>query len=332
MSRHLQEHHYPGGGFRNPWPVDGERGLDAFLRWRFERLKHGPRRKPGRNAFPRARARIAYPTARPNELRMTWVGHSTFLIQIGGLNVLTDPHWSLRSSPFPWLGPARLVAPGIPFEALPPIHVVVISHDHYDHLDRRTVRRLADSHPAAQWLAPLGHARYLESLGVENAFDLDWWQSAELNKGALSIEALPVQHWTRRVGSQFNQRLWCSWSIQSGEHHVYFAGDSGYCPAFEEIAARSTPIDVAALPIGAYEPRWFMKPAHMNPEEALRAYRDLGAQHFVAMHWGTFMLTDEPALEPPKRIKTAWRAQKLPPEHLHVLAFGETLHLEACRP
>ena len=228
-----------------------------------------------------------------------------------------------------WLGPARLNAPAVAFEALPPIDAVLLSHDHYDHLDSMTVRRLAVKHPAACWFAPLGHAAYLRSLGVRTVDDLDWWEKAELNvdSSKLTFEALPVQHWTRRIGSAVNQRLWCSWSIRSSAHHVYFAGDSGYCPAFAEIAQRSSPIDVALLPIGAYEPRWFMAPAHMNPEDSVRAFLDLRAQHFVAMHWGTFILTDEPALEPVERIQSAWSASSLPPDRLHVLAFGETLQL-----
>ena len=249
-------------------------------------------------------------------------------MQIGGVNVLTDPHWSLRASPVQWLGPARLNAPAVAFEALPPIHAVLLSHDHYDHLDAVTVRRIAAKFPDARWFAPLGHAQYLRSLGVQRADDLDWWQTAELGgTSPLTVEALPVQHWTRRIGSPVNQRLWCSFSIRSATHNVYFAGDSGYCPAFAEIAERSAPIDVALLPIGAYEPRWFMAQAHMNPEDSVRAFLDLRARHFVSMHWGTFILTDEPALQPIERIQSAWSANELPPERLHVLAFGETLQL-----
>jgi N-acyl-phosphatidylethanolamine-hydrolysing phospholipase D len=322
----LSEHHNPGGGFRNPWPSgNGVRSFRQFLRWRLQRWRKPLPPLPAASAFTSAQPNIAYPTAGAAELRVTWVGHSTFLIQIGGYNLLTDPHWSLRSSPVQWLGPARVTPPAVSFDALPPIHAILLSHDHYDHLDSSTIRRIAGAHPAARWFAPIGHAAYLRALGAQHAADLDWWQTAELGN-ALILEALPVQHWTRRIGSGINQRLWCSWSIRSGSHHVY-AGDSGYCPAFAEIAARSAPIDVALLPIGAYEPRWFMEPAHMNPEDSVRAFLDLRARHFVAMHWGTFILTDEPALEPAERIRAAWRERSLAADRLHVLAFGETLQL-----
>ncbi|MEX2282798.1 MAG: MBL fold metallo-hydrolase [Gemmatimonadota bacterium] len=265
---------------------------------------------------------------------MTWVGHSTFLIQLAGINLLTDPVWSLRASPFQWLGPARMTAPGIAFEELPRIDAVLLTHDHYDHLDSPTVRRLAHTHPKAPWYAPLGHVGILQGLGVQTVVELDWWQRAALlDADGFELVCLPVQHWTRRFGSPAFRRLWCSWAIKTAGCSIYFAGDSGYCPAFREIGERAGPFDVAILPIGAYEPRWFMQPAHMNPEEALQSYTDLRAREFIAMHWGTFRLTDEDPLEPPTRIRSAWQQAQLPAERLHVPAFGETIVFDdACRP
>ena len=265
------------------------------------------------------------PSAGPDEVRVTWIGHSSFLLQIGGRNLLTDPVWSRRASPISWLGPSRMTEPGVKFEQLPPIHGVLISHDHYDHLDAPTVRRIARAQPHAQWIAPLGHTGLLRSMGVQSITELDWWQdSAAIG---VQVTATPVQHWTRRVGSAPGARLWCSYAISAPTHRIYFGGDSGYCPAFAEIGKWFESFDVAILPIGAYEPRWFMKHAHMNPEEAVRAFRELNARHFVSMHWGSFRLTDEDPLEPPVRTREAWQAQQLPESDLHILAVGETLRV-----
>jgi N-acyl-phosphatidylethanolamine-hydrolysing phospholipase D len=324
-----RSHHHPKGGFRNPWPGEGgaDRGLADLLRWRWQRIREPVARAPAGDAFPRAEPQISYPAAPAAEIRITWIGHASFLLQIGGCNVLTDPHFSERASPAQWFGPRRLTAPGLVFEQLPPIHAVILSHDHYDHLDSPTLRRIARTFPRATWLAPLGHEALVRSLGARDITEFDWWQAGRLEGATLEVQALPVQHWTRRIGSPPSARLWCSWSLQSENRRIYFAGDSGYCPAFAEIGRQAGPFDAALLPIGAYEPRWFMQPAHMNPEEAVAAYGELRAEHFVAMHWGTFRLTDEHPLEPPERVRAAWAAAGLPPGRLHVLAIGETLVL-----
>ncbi|MGH7466966.1 MAG: MBL fold metallo-hydrolase [Longimicrobiales bacterium] len=297
-----------------------------MLRWQWQRMRNPPPPSPEGAAFPRAQPDIAWPTAPPEELRITWVGQATFLIQIGGLNLLTDPVFSERASPVSWWGPLRFSAPGIQLAELPPIHAVLLSHDHYDHLDDRSVRALAAAHPEAHWVAPLGHADFLRRRAARHIHEHDWWQTRNFPMAPrpLSITALPVQHWTRRVDSPANARLWCSWRITGQWHSVYFAGDSGYCPAFREIGEQLGPCDVALLPIGAYEPRWFMRVAHMNPEEALQAFQELQARHFVAMHWGTFRLTDEDPLEPPLRLRGAWSQAGLPDERLHIPALGET--------
>lgn len=323
-------HHREGGGFRNPWlmaPV--ERGFRDFLRWQRERRTRPPRSLPGRLELPVATPQFALPRARTGELRATWVGHSTFLLQIGRWNVLTDPVWSDRVSPLPWLGPRRLVRPGIPFDGLPPIDVIVISHDHYDHLDAPTVRALTGRFPDARWVAPLGHANWLARRGARTIDELDWWTSVRLEAEGASLEitALPAQHWTRRNPFVESRRLWAGFGLDGGPgRRVFFAGDSGYGEAFREIGRRAGPFDVVLLPIGAYEPRWFMSGAHMDPAEAVQAYIDLGSTgSFVAMHWGTFILTDEPVLEPPRLAREAWAASGLPPANLSILRHGETL-------
>jgi N-acyl-phosphatidylethanolamine-hydrolysing phospholipase D len=326
-----REHHDARGGFRNPWPtaVGEDRRAFDFFRWQWQRRKAARHIRPGANEFPRGAPNIAYPSAPPYETRITWVGHSTFLIQSGGINLLTDPVWSLRASPVSWIGPTRLTPPGVGFEDLPPIHVVLISHDHYDHLDVPTVSRLARSFAQAQWYAPLGHAPLLRKHGVRHIEEMDWWdeRSIVVDNAAVQLTALPVQHWTRRIGSGYRARLWCSFALRASAGNIFFTGDSGYCPAFKEIGDRLGPFDVALLPIGAYEPRWFMRMAHMNPEEALQSYLDVRADHFVAMHWATFWLTDEHPLEPAQRIRAAWKEARLAEEKLHVLGVGETLML-----
>ena len=296
-----------------------------MLRWQLDRLRQPRRVVPPAEQIPFGTPRVPAHSA-PDELRITWVGQSTFLLQIGGLNILTDPVWSLRASPIQWIGPARLRPPGIAFEELPEIDVVLVSHDHYDHLDAPTVKRLAKRFPDAHWVAPLGHGGFLHKCGARQIVEADWWDQHVV--AGVTFTATPAQHWTRRIGSKHFARLWCSFALRSSAHNIYFAGDSGYCPAFQDIGRREGPFDVAIIPIGAYEPRWFMKQAHMNPEEAVQVHADLKARHFIGMHWGTFILTDEYALEPPQRTRARWQELRLPVEHLHLLGIGETFVLE----
>jgi N-acyl-phosphatidylethanolamine-hydrolysing phospholipase D len=324
------KHHNPNGGFRNIWPTaNGASRFGDLLRWQWQRMRTTLPPSPASEDVPRREPDLSGPSTPSDELRITWIGQSTFLIQIDGQNLLTDPVWSERASPFKWLGPARFSPPGLRFEALPPIHAVLLSHDHYDHLDTATIRRLVRAHPAAAWLTPLGYEDLLRKQGVRVVTELDWWQSSFSRTAPLQFTALPAQHWTNRFGSRPYARLWCSWSIAGKSARIYFAGDSGYCPAFGEIRERTGAFDVALLPIGAYEPRWFMRQAHMNPEEAVRAYQDLGAQHFCAMHWATFRLTDEDPLEPPIRVRAEWVRLKLAADRLHIPAIGETIRLSA---
>ena len=273
------------------------------------------------------------PRAPGDSLTLTWVGHATFLIQLAGLNLLTDPHFSPRASPVQWAGPRRMSGLPMDIDDLPPIDAVVISHDHYDHLDRGSVRRLARHSPAAQWITPLGYHGWLRSQGVESVAQADWWDT--LSFGRLRATCLPVQHWTRR-GFKGNQRLWAGWSLStqaseaSSSRSIFFCGDSGYFSGFEEIGARLGPFDASLLPIGAYDPRWFMRTSHMNPEEAVQAYHDLGGSGlFAGMHWGTFRLTDEDPLEPPLRTRAAWQTADLPTKQLWIPLHGETVSIIA---
>jgi N-acyl-phosphatidylethanolamine-hydrolysing phospholipase D len=343
-------HHLPDGRFRNPWPVAAEdeklrRSLPRML-WERHTSTLPPDPEPGR--IPLATPRIARPRVDGGELRVTWIGHATVLVQLPGLNLLTDPIWSDRSSPVAFAGPRRLVPPALALDALPPIDAVLLSHDHYDHLDRPTVSALHERcGDALTWMTPLGYRRWFAGLGVRNVVERDWWESAALPGGVFEAVATPARHWTRRRPLGTNRRLWCGWVVRpragsaperGGPHapgegtRVWFAGDSAYCPAFREIGERLGPFDVSLVPIGAYEPRWFMQAVHMNPEEAVRAHREAGGRGaFVGIHWGTWRLTFEDPLEPPVRARAAWDAEGLPPEGLHLLRHGETLALATAR-
>ena len=324
-------HHAPGGGFRIPWPGEspGERGAGAVLRWQWDRLRKTLPPDPEPWRLPRATPAVVYPRAPAEELRITWIGHASFLVQVGGANLLLDPHFGPRASPFSRFGPKRLVPPGLDVDELPPIDAVLLSHDHYDHLDRGSVRALHTRYGAVvRWIAPLGHAAWLRSAGIPDALDLDWWDEAtvEAPAGAVRVTCAPAQHWTRRSVGGTNERLWGSFAVRSeAGGSLYFGGDSGYFGGYGEIGRRLGPFDAVLMPVGAYEPRWFMGPAHMNPEEAVRAHGDLGGHGiFVPMHWGTFRLTDEDPLEPPERVRQAWKEAGHDAAGLRVLRHGET--------
>jgi len=326
----MNEHHAPGGGFRNPWPGSEPKGFGGVLRWASARAVRRLRRGRVADGVPLAvgPSAVVHPRQSDGSLRATWVGHSTVLLQLGAMNVLTDPVWSERASPVSWAGPRRLVPPAIKLAALPPLDVVIISHDHYDHLDAPTVRALAAAHPQARWVAPLGVGGLLTSLGVAQVVELDWWQST--NAADTVVTAVPAQHFSGRSLGNRDGTLWAGFAISAGGWRVLFAGDTGYHPEFAEIGRRLGPFDIALLPVGAYEPRWFMRPVHMDPEEAVAAAIDIGAGAgspppvLLATHWGTFSLTDEPMDEPPRRTLDAWAARQLPLDRCWILREERT--------
>jgi N-acyl-phosphatidylethanolamine-hydrolysing phospholipase D len=322
-------HHRPGGGFRNPWVEATAPSFGNVFRWLLVHRTTRPLPKdPDRSVFRRAQPAFAVPRAPRDRITVTWVGHSSALVQLGGLNILTDPMWSARASPLPFLGPRRWVPPGIAFADLPPIDLVLQSHNHYDHLDGRTIRRLARAHPEATWLVPSGLAPFVRDRGVGHVTELDWWEEAAV--GGVRVACTPAQHFSGRKFRDRGDTLWCGWALVApapAGRRVFFAGDTGYHPEFKSIGARYGPFDLALLPIGAYEPRWFMRYLHMNPEEAVTACRALGARAMVPIHWGTFKLTDEAMDEPPLRARAAWRAAGLPMEAYRQLLHGETCAL-----
>lgn len=253
---------------------------------------------------------------------VTWIGHATLLVQLEGVNVLTDPNWSERTSPVAFAGPRRLVPPGMRFEDLPPIHAVVISHDHYDHLDAGTVERLAREH-RPRFFVPLGMKAWLADRGATDVVELDWWQSADLR--GVRFTCTPAQHSSGRALHDQNLRLWGSWVIAGGDRKLWFAGDTGYSPALREIGRRLGPFDMAAVPIGGYTAWDGRHPNHVNPEEAVQLFEEQGARLLVPIHFGTFELNREPFAEPPERLLRAALARGLE-ERMAVLSVGQSIH------
>jgi N-acyl-phosphatidylethanolamine-hydrolysing phospholipase D len=250
---------------------------------------------------------------------VTWIGHATFLVRMDGITFLTDPIFSERASPVPFAGPRRLVPPGVPLDALPRVDFVTLSHDHYDHTDVASLRALAAR--GARFVVPLGLAPLVQAAGG-TAIELDWWQTAEV--AGIRVHCVPAQHFCGRSLVDADRCLWAGFVVEGPTRRFYHAGDTGYFAGFAEIGARLGPIDLAAVPIGAYDPPEIMRFVHMDPEEAVQTALDVRAARVVAMHWGTFDLTDEPLDEPPRRFHAAARAAGMSPEHAFTLAVGET--------
>jgi L-ascorbate metabolism protein UlaG (beta-lactamase superfamily) len=319
--------------YRNPWPGSIEHGPAAVVRWLFEGRKSAQGSERPAPRFPIATASFERPRAEPGTLTATWIGHATTLLQVGPLNVLTDPMWSERASPLQFLGPRRRTAPGVALEELPPIDLVLISHDHYDHLDRRTVGRLLRHSPDVRWAAPVGVGRYLKKFGATAIGEHGWWDRETASDLGVSVACTPARHFSGRTPWRRNNTLWCGWILRAHGHSVFFAGDTARHPEFGEIARRFGPFDLSLMPIGAYQPQWMMKPVHMNPEEAVESYGDVAAVHrergwappaMLPIHWGTFKLSDEPLDEPPRRLTTAWTAAGHDSQSLWLLQHGET--------
>lgn len=270
--------------------------------------------------FPRVTNDGATLRANASEPTVTWVGHATLLVQLDGVNLLTDPQWSPRASPFRFAGPRRVTPPGLRFEDLPPIHLVLISHDHYDHLDVDTVRHLHAAH-RPRFLVPLGLKAWFADLGIADVEELDWWQSRP--QRGLTVTALPAQHFSGRTLWDRNRRLWSGWAVAGRDRRFFFAGDTAYYDVFKEIGARLGPFDLAAVPIGAYLPPTIMKAAHTTPEEAVQVLEDVRGRALIPIHWGTFDLADEPLDEPPRRLQAEAQRRGLGPERVWVLKHGE---------
>ncbi|BAN46558.1 MBL fold metallo-hydrolase [Metapseudomonas resinovorans] len=276
------------------------KSMSAFLRWQFSREKQATWiDQPGPEVPPEVPARVD-----GDELRVTYINHATLLIQHRGLNMLTDPVWSQRASPFSFVGPKRHHPPGLSLAQLPPIHLIMVSHNHYDHLDLESLRALVERFPLATVVSGLGNGPLIRETGFKNVIELDWWQALPLD-GGLTLHAVPAQHWSARTRSDTNETLWMGFVIESPDGPILFPGDTGLGPEFRQIHERFGPLRFAALPIGAYAPRWFMRDYHMNPDDAVQAHRQLGSRSSLAIHFGTFNLTDEGQFAPPRDLRKA---------------------------
>jgi L-ascorbate metabolism protein UlaG (beta-lactamase superfamily) len=255
---------------------------------------------------------------------VTFVGHSTFLIQTPAGNILTDPMYSERAGPWNLLGPRRVRPPAVTLDDLPPVSIVLLSHGHYDHLDLQTLRALARRFDPLV-IAPLGHDAIVRSAGVRNVETLDWWDGSK--RAPLAVTMTPAHHFTARTPFDRNRALWGGFVVGAGNRRIYFAGDTAYVPFFSDIRERLGPIDLALLPIGAYEPRWFMRSVHMNPAEAVQAHLDLEAAQSIGMHFGTFQLTTEGIDDPVNALAGTLRERNVPASRFRAIGFGESVRV-----
>jgi N-acyl-phosphatidylethanolamine-hydrolysing phospholipase D len=253
---------------------------------------------------------------------VTWIGHATALVRQDGVRYLTDPAWSERAGPGGRVGARRFVPPALALRELPPLDFVLISHNHYDHLDLPALAELHRLQPQLRFFVPLGNAELLRGEGIDGVSELDWGERAQV--GDVEVRCLPSQHWSARGLFDENAALWSSWAVLGKQRRVYFSGDTGAFSGFAEIGRRLGPFDLALLPIGAYEPARMMQPVHLDPEEAAFAARDLRAQRVLGIHWGTYDLTDEPLGEPPLRFAAALGAAGLQADQGWVFRIGET--------
>lgn len=309
--------HFDGKRFFNPHVVGQEKGFGDLWRWMTNRQQI---------PWPVWVENQTWPKPAPvalDALSVTFIGHASFLIGIGGRWFITDPVYSDRASPFSFAGPKRVRAPGLSLDELPKLDGILVSHNHYDHLDRDTLREL-DRRFQAPVVTSLGNAGLIGGAGPRVVTELDWWQSHSI--GGVEITYVPAQHFAARGLFDRNTTLWGGFVLRAQGRTLYFSGDSGYCPHFKEIGERFPGIDLSLLPIGAYEPRWFMRIQHMNPEEAVQAHLDLGTRRSIGMHYGTFAgLTDEGIDDPVTALAAACTTHGLGEGDFGTLEVGRTL-------
>lgn len=311
----VESAHWDGEQFRNQEPLPPQ-GLTEILRWQLTR-------EPGEwtevtDAEP---GPPPVPQVARGEMRITLIGHATMLLQMDGVNILTDPTWSDRASPVSWAGPRRFRPPGVRFENLPEIDAVVISHNHYDHLDVSTLKRLEQEH-APRFYVGLGNAALLQRNGLSDVVELDWWETLPLSE-EVGLTATPAQHFSGRGLFDRQRTLWTGYVLSGPSGVAYFAGDTGWGPHFRQVRERFGAVRLALLPIGAYKPRWFMGPIHLSPVEAVEAHQVLEPSVSVAMHYGTFNMADDGQDEAVRALQSARQEKHVPASRFWMLEFGE---------
>jgi N-acyl-phosphatidylethanolamine-hydrolysing phospholipase D len=311
---HDTHHHKPGGGFRNVGGGYPDPPLLRSIAWMLGHMRASRKTQSSAPVIQLTPDRLVPPDS---GTKISWLGHAAFLIQTSGLNILTDPMFGATAGPHRLIGSKRRAPLPIDPEDLPPIDLVLLSHNHYDHLDLASIRQLRERHDPL-FLVPLGMGKYVSGGRV---LELDWWQMADL--GPLKAHATPAEHFSARTPFDHDRTLWCGWYLEIDDASpIYFVGDSAYTELFAEVGTRLGAPEVVLMPVGAYEPRWFMERVHVDPDQALQAFEDTGARHMVAMHWGTFDLADEPMDEPMWVLPGLVADRQMDPSRLHILPVG----------
>ncbi|MDZ7658922.1 MBL fold metallo-hydrolase [Fodinibius sp.] len=319
--------HFDGKKFVNPDDA-GTHHYGEVLKWWLSGNDKGIWHDYGKDDLPDHPA--PEPSVDHGNHRITFINHATFLIQVNGQNILTDPVWSFRASPYQWIGPKRKRPAGIDFEKLPHIDTVLLSHNHYDHLDIDTVKHLQNKFDP-QFIVPLGVERYLHSQGVDKTIRMDWWDKYGLGND-ITLTAVPARHFSGRGLFDRNKTLWCGYVLEKPSGNIYFAGDTGYGDFLKEIKQQVGPINTSILPIGAYKPRWFMEVIHMSPEEAVKAHQELESERSIGMHFGTFPMADDGMYEPLEDLGKACRKHKISEKDFMSLEHGESCHSYVKQP
>jgi len=321
------DHHRDDGGFRNPpGSPSAQATLGELASFFWRRIREQPPAVPSGHVIPHDDALAAFDASAGDDT-VTWLGHASFLLRVTGKTILTDPYLGEVAGPFGF-GPSRYAPPGLLLADLPPIDIVLVSHNHYDHLDATTIAALPGK-DRIQVIVPLGLGDFFRERGYRHVHERDWYERVAVDP--IEIEVLPAIHFSRRGLFDRNRTLWSGFAIRSDGISIFHSGDTAYGPVFREIGRRAGPFDVALVAIGAYEPRSIMQVAHVTPEEAVSLVDDIGARSAIGMHWGTIELTDEPPFEPPVRFRAAAHARGWPEGRARVMRIGETLRLAALR-
>ncbi|MGD8426247.1 MAG: MBL fold metallo-hydrolase [Balneolaceae bacterium] len=314
--------HFDGKKFVNPDDSGTHHYFDV-LKWWLSGNDKGVWHKISED--PSGRFPAPEPSVPKDEFRATFVNHATFLLQVEGMNILTDPVWSDRASPYQWIGPKRMRPPGIAFNDLPSIDIVLLTHNHYDHLDITTIHKLNEKYEP-KFIVPLGVERFLHDEGIFDTVHLDWWDTHIL-KEQFSLTAVPARHFSGRGLFDRNKTLWCGYVLHTSVGNIYFAGDTAYGKFLTDIGKRFGPMHTSFIPIGAYKPRWFMEPIHVSPEEAVQVHKDVQSQTSIAMHFGTFPMADDGMYEAVEALQKELDSRNVNRNEFKVLKEGET-HLK----